>query len=247
MNESTLKLWRLLFALLKLVVTLVALVLVIGGIVVYATEPLSILIPQDAFVAVLAGGSLAALMSFIAFVVIGVKKRTDGVRGARLRWIVLDALIMAALATGFIFAALLTMRQGKSLEKSEFKKTLSEYWESASPAMLTVIQSEGQCCGFGGYSDRVLEPCKRYAEAVGCWTVLRDEYAYYLHIMTPCLIILASMCFASSVLGLILLLTRLLSSKPSKSSSSDGSYDQEEPFRINRSQPFDAWHKAVFA
>lgn len=236
--------WRIVFALFKLVATLVALVMVIGGIVIYATEPMAILIPQDALVALLAGGSITAVVSFIAFVVIGVRKRTDGARGARLRWIVLDAIVMAALATGFVFAALFTMQQTANLNKT-VKKKFSNFWESGSPALLTVIQSEGQCCGFNGYSDRVLEPCKKYAEAVGCWTVLRDEYAYYLHILTPSLIVLASLCCAASFLALILILSRLLTSKSPKNSG-DG-YEQEEPFRINRSQPFDAWHKAVFA
>ena len=143
------------------------------------------------------------------------------------------------------------MRQSSAIGKS-VKDQFSTFWETTSPTLLTLIQSEGQCCGFDSYSDRVLEPCKKYAEAVGCWTVLRDEYGYYLHLFTPSLLLLTSMCAASALIALILIIVRL-NGKRSKSEDDSvpatGFYyeQQEEPFRINRSQPFDAWHKAVFA
>lgn len=248
MDPST-KLWRLVFAIFKLISTVLALALVIGGVVVYATEPMSLLIPQDALVTVLAGGCLTALASFVSFLVIGVRKKTDGARGARIRWIVIDALVMAGLSTAFLFAALLAIQHSSNLSAAA-KQKFSAFWESASPTLLTLIQSEGQCCGFEGYSDRVLEPCKKYKEAVGCWTVLRDEHGYYLHLLTPALFILCSLCCASSLLSLILLVQRLRSAKRDKGDGNSAGgyyYDQDESFRINRSQPFDAWHKAVFA
>ena len=246
MKQSSAKLWRLFFALFKLTGTVIALILVMGGIALYATEPMSLLIPQDSLVTLLAGGSLTALIFFLSFLVVGVRKRTDGARGARLRWIVLDALVMAALATGFILSALAALRQAQTLNSSTRRK-FSEFWESASPMIITLIQKEGQCCGFDGYTDRVLEPCKRYSEAVGCWTVLRDQYGYYLHIFTPSLFILASLCAAASIFASILLLVRFLSKREGKNSLENGSgHEIDESFRINRSQPFDAWHKAVF-
>lgn len=245
--DTTTKLWRLIFSLFRLFATVVALALVVGGIIVYATEPLSLLIPRDALVAILVGGSLTALFSFVSFLVIGVKKRTDGARGARIRWIVLDAILMAFLASAFIFSALRSIRHSAELSTTT-KKTFSSFWETASPVMLTLIQSEGQCCGFEGYSDRVLEPCKKYSEAVGCWTVLKDEYAYYSHVLTPALFILASLCSAASFIALVLLVMRLRSSRKDKSQGGNGLYyETDESFRINRSQPFDAWHKAVFS
>ena len=251
MNTTNTKLWRLIFALSHLLAAGVAVILVVGGTVVYGTEPLSLLIPQDALVTVLAGGSMTALLAFIAFLIVGVRKRTDSANGARLRWIVLDALLMLGLAAAFLFSALANMRQSSNISKSA-KTRFSSFWETASPTLLTLIQSEGQCCGFDSYSDRVLEPCKKYAEAVGCWTVLRDEYAYYLHLFTPSLLILTSICAASALVALTLLIVRLTSKRRSKSDNADtatGFYyeQQEESFRINRSQPFDAWHKAVFA
>lgn len=245
--DSSAKLWRLVFAIFKLITTVLAIGLVIGGVVIYSTEPMTLLLPQDALITVLAGGCLTALASFISFLVIGVKKRTDRAHGARIRWIVIDALVMAGLTTAFLFAALLTIQQASNIS-SLSKKKFSDFWETASPTLLTLIQSEGQCCGFEGYNDRVLEPCKKFNEAVGCWTVLRDEQGYYLHLLTPALFILASLCFASSILSMILLLQRLRSSKRDKSDTGmTYYYDQDESFRINRSQPFDAWHKAVFA
>lgn len=240
------KLWRLVFAIFKLITTVLALALVIGGVVIYATEPMGVLIPQDALVTVLAGGCLTALASFVSFLVIGVRKRTDGARGARLRWIVIDALVMAALAVALLLSALLALQHSANLSVSA-KQKFSAFWETASPPLLTVIQSEGQCCGFDSYTDRVFEPCKKYKEAVGCWTVLRDEHGYYLHLLTPALFILASLCCASSLLSLILLVQRLRSSKRDKGNDNGYYYEQDESFRINRSQPFDAWHKAVFA
>ena len=249
--DANTKLWRLIFALFHLLTAGVAVILVVGGTIVYGTEPLPLLVPQDALVAVLAGGSLAALFAFVSFLVVGVRKRTDGASGARIRWIVLDALLMAGLAAVFLFAALKNMRQSSNISKSA-KDRFSSFWETASPTLLTLIQSEGKCCGFDSYRDRVLEPCKKYSEAVGCWTVLRDEYGYYLHLFTPSLLILTSICAASAIIALILLTVRI-TSKRSKSDSdtrdTGGFYyeQQEEAFRINRSQPFDAWHKAVFA
>lgn len=246
MDPST-KLWRLVFAIFKLITTVLALGLAIGAVVIYSTEPLTLLIPQDALVTVLGGGCLTALASFVSFLVIGVRKRTDGARGARIRWIVIDAVLMAGLAAAFLFAALLAIQHSSTLSTTS-KQRFSEFWETASPTLLTLIQSEGQCCGFSGYSDRVLEPCKKYKESVGCWAVLRDEHGYYLHLLTPALFILASLCCAASLLSLILLLQRLRSAKRDKSANGSAYYyDQDESFRINRSQPFDAWHKAVFA
>lgn len=240
-RESTAKLWRLVFALFRLAATVVALTMVVGAIAIYATEPMSMLLPQEGFVTVLAGGSVTALLAFTSFLVIGMRKRTDGARGARIRWIVLDALLMAALATTFILAAVMTLNQSSTLPGS-IKKTFSEYWEAASPTMITMIQSDGQCCGFDSYADRTLEPCSKYAQAVGCWTVLRDEYAYYLHLLAPALIVLAVLCCACSFLALVLLFLRLHAANKQKDP-----LDQNETFQINRSQPFDAWHKAIFA
>ena len=245
--DTTTKMWRLIFSLFRLLSTLIALIIVIGGIVVYASEPLSLLIPQDTLIAVIVGGSLTALFSFVSFLVIGVKKKTDGARGARVRWIVLDAILMAFLAAIFILAALHSIRQSADIS-SATKKQFSTFWETASPTMLMLIQAEGQCCGFEGYTDRVLEPCKKYSEAVGCWTVLKDEYAYYLHFLTPALITLASICMAAGIIAFILLIMRLRSSRREKSEGGNGLYyETDESFKINRSEPFDAWHKAVFS
>jgi hypothetical protein len=245
--DTTTKLWRLVFALFRLLSTLIALTLVVGAVVVYASEPLSMLIPHEALVAVLAGGSLTALFSFVSFLVIGVKKRTDGARGARVRWIVIDAILMAALASVFFYSALTTVRQSTNLTTTA-KPRFSKFWESASPTLLTLIQAEGQCCGFDGYTDRVLEPCKKYSEAVGCWSVLQDEYAYYLHLLVPALFILASLCTTAGLIALIFLVMRLRSARKNKNEGGDGLYyETDESFRINRSQPFDAWHKAVFS
>lgn len=241
-RESSAKLWRLVFALTRLVATGVAMVLVIGGIVVYATEPLSLLLPRDGLVTVLAGGSVTALLAFTSFLVIGVRKRTDGSRGARMRWVVIDALLMAAMATAFILAAVMTLNQSASLPPST-KHTFSRFWSTASPTMITLIQSDGQCCGFDGYSDRILEPCSKYAQAVGCWTVLRDEYMYYLHLLAPALIVLAVLCSTCSILAFILIVLRLHAANK----QNDQMDHQEEAFQINRSEPFDAWHKAIFA
>jgi hypothetical protein len=245
--DTTTKLWRLIFSLFRLLSTLIALVIVIGGIVVYASEPLSLLIPQDTLVAVIVGGSLTALFSFVSFLVIGVKKRTDGARGARVRWIIVDAILMAFLAAIFIIASLRSIRQSATISTST-KKRFSSFWGKASPTMLILIQAEGQCCGFEGYTDRVLEPCKKYSEAVGCWSVLKDEYAYYLHLLTPALIVLASLCTAASLTAFILFIMRLRTSRNEKSEGGNGLYyETDESFKINRSQPFDAWHKAVFS
>ena len=245
--DTTTKMWRLIFSLFRLLSTLIALVIVIGGIVIYASEPLSLLIPQDTLIAVIVGGSLTALFSFVSFLVIGVKKKTDGARGARVRWIVLDAILMAFLATIFVLATLHSIRQSTDIS-SVTKKQFSTFWETASPTMLTLIQAEGQCCGFEGYTDRVLEPCKKYSEAVGCWNVLKDEYAYYLHFLTPALITLASLCMAAGIIAFILLIMRLRSSRREKSEGGNGLYyETDESFKINRSEPFDAWHKAVFS
>lgn len=245
--DTTAKLWRLIFSLFRLFATVVALIAVIGGIVLYASEPLTQLIPEESLVSVLVGGSILALFSFVSFLVIGVKKRTDGRRGARVRWIVLDAVLMAALAGFFIFAALHSIRKTAAITGS-VKKQFSRFWETASPAVLTLIQAEGQCCGFEGYSDRVLEPCKKYREAVGCWTVLQDEYAYYLHILTPILICLGALSAAAGLIALILLVMRLRYRNKNDNASGNGLYyETDESFKINRSQPFDAWHKAVFS
>lgn len=247
--DTNTKLWRLIFALFSLLTTGVALVLVIGGTVVYGTEPLPLLIPQDGLLAVLAGGSITALLAFGSFLIVGVRKRTDGARGAKIRWIVVDALVMAGLSAAFLFAALANIRQSSNIDKSA-KSRFSSFWEKTSPALVTLIQSEGQCCGFDSYTDRILEPCKKYAEKVGCWTVLRDEYGYYLHLFTPALFVLASMCAASALIALILLIVRLNGKRNKNDQEADGTFhyeQQEEPFRINRSQPFDAWHKAVFS
>lgn len=245
--DTTTKLWRLVFSLFRLLSTLIALALVIGGIVIYASEPLSLLIPQDTLMAVVAGGCLTALFSFVSFLVIGVKKKTDGARGARVRWIVLDAILMSFLTAIFVFAALRSIRQSSDISTAA-KKRFSSFWETASPTMLTLIQAEGQCCGFEGYTDRVLEPCKKYSEAVGCWSVLKDEYAYYLHLLTPALMVLASLCGAASLIAFILLIMRVRSARKEKREGGNGLYyETDESFKINRSQPFDAWHKAVFS
>ena len=138
---SSNKLCRLVFSLFQLFTTLISLTLVVGATILYATEPLSLLIPQDALVTVMAGGSLTALLAFISFLVIGVRKRTDGVHGARLRWIVMDALMMAGLGAAFVLAALLAIRQAENVSAAS-KKKFSNFWESASPPLLTLIQRE---------------------------------------------------------------------------------------------------------
>lgn len=247
--DTNTKLWRLILALFALLTTGVALVLVVGGTVVYGTEPLGLLIPQEALVAVLAGGTATALLAFGSFLVVGVRKRTDGARGAKIRWIVADAFLMAGLSAAFLFAALANIRRAAGIDQTA-KARFSSFWEGASASLVTLIQAEGQCCGFDSYGDRALEPCKKYAERVGCWTVLRDEHGYYLHLFTPALLVLTAMCAASALIALILLLVRLNGKRAKCENGDSGTFhyeQQEEPFRINRSQPFDAWHKAVFA
>ena len=83
---------------------------------------------------------------------------------------------------------------------------------------------------------------------MGCWTVLRDEYAYYLHLLIPALIILAAICSASAFLALTLLVLRLRASRKDQAAlnGTESGNDKDETFRIKRSEPFDAWHKAVF-
>lgn len=249
MTDTNTKLWRLIFSLFHLITTVLALIVVVGATVVYGTEPLGLLIPQDSLVTVLVGGSLTALVAFVSFLVVGVRKRTDGARGARIRWIVLDSLLMSGLAGGFLLAALMSINQASNISKS-IKSKFSSFWQTASPTLITLIQSDGQCCGFDSYSDRVLEPCTKYSEAVGCWTVLRDEYGYYLHLFTPALLVLTCVCAASAFIALVLVILRIYGKHSKSDPSANGGFyyeQQEEPFRINRSEPFDAWHKAVFA
>lgn len=88
----------------------------------------------------------------------------------------------------------------------------------------------------------MLEPCKKYAEAVGCWTVIRDEHAYYLHLLLPGLFGLGALAAAGALLAVIMIVVRVRTTRKGGDNATD-----DEFFQINRSQPFDAWHKAVFS
>ena len=48
---------------------------------------------------------------------------------------------------------------------------------------------------------------------------------------------------AAAILALALIFSRILAAKRKK----DSPFKDNEIFRTNRSQPFDTWHKAVFA
>lgn len=75
---------------------------------------------------------------------------------------------------------------------------------------------------------------------MGCWEVLRDEYNYYFNLLLPAIFGLTGLAAASAVVALLYALARLRARKQDENRA-------DESFRVNRSQPFDAWHKAVFA
>lgn len=225
----------------------------ISGIFVYVSEPISTsILPTDSLSIMISCSVAMAVSGLIAFIVIPLRKRrTDGVQGVRIRWIVVDAIIMATLATAFLIAGLILSLQ----TPSAINTRLSDFWETASPVVLTLIQERGQCCGFAGLNDRVLEPCKRYAEAVGCASVLLDDYKYYAKsILQPALFALGSLSVLASILALVFSLVRLrLRHQEAKEheailfqASLAAGDDGILPTKLKRSQPFDAWHKAVF-
>lgn len=231
----------------------VGVMMAISGVFVYASEPISTsILPTDSLSILISCSVAMAVSGLIAFIVIPLRKRrTDGVQGVRIRWIVVDAIIMATLATAFLIAGLILSLQ----TPSSINARLSDFWETASPVVLTVIQERGQCCGFAGLNDRVLEPCKRYAEAVGCSSVLLDDYKYYAKsILQPALFALGSLCILASILALVFSFVRLrLRNQEAKEheailfqASLAAGDDGILPTKLKRSQPFDAWHKAVF-
>lgn len=111
---------------------------------------------------------------------------------------------------------------------------LSRLWNTASDATVHAIQSQGQCCGFASYFDRIQLPCTKFDPAVGCYGgFMRDRYLNLLNASLGPSILLVSVLLLAILLDIGMLLVIY--------------YEQEdEKMSISKRQPFDAWHRAVF-
>ncbi len=254
--SRSLRKWRIFFGSFQILLILAGVVMAVLGIGLYASEPMTAsILPTESFSALISGAVLIALAGLVAFIVIPLKKsRTDGIQGVRIRWVVIDSLIMAIIGAALLVCGLILTMQSSSSRTTTAR--LSSFWETASPVLLAVIQNRGQCCGFADYSDRVLEPCKQYQPAVGCSTVLLDDYNYYTRgILQPGLFALAALALLGSALAALFSLVRLRLRKQEEKETeanlfnvamSAGEDAAMFPTKLKRSQPFDAWHKAVF-
>lgn len=140
MNQ-TVRVWSLVFGIFQVAVMVVGGAMLAAGIALYASEPQTVLLPQDALVSAIVGSAALALVAVTAFIVVCLRKRTDGASGARLRWLVIDSVAMAILAAALVLAALLTVHQVGDLNGG-VKKHFSQYWDTASPAFIALLQSQ---------------------------------------------------------------------------------------------------------
>jgi hypothetical protein len=81
----------------------------------------------------------------------------------------------------------LTLKEESDILKSNSNilTGLENFWNQAPFSILTSIQAEGQCCGFMNYSDRVIEPCQRFQQQVGCRDAMKEQYIFYLKFANP--------------------------------------------------------------
>ena len=251
-SSKSLRNWRIIFGAFQVLLMVAGVAVAILGVGLYAGEPLSeSMLPTDAMTAMISGAIMMAICGLIAFIVIPLKKRRiEGAQGVRIRWIVVDSIIMAAIGASMLISGVLLRSPPNAITAR-----LSGFWETASPALLSVIQQRGQCCGFASYSDRVLEPCSKFNPAVGCASVLLDDYRYYTQqILQPALFCVSALCFAGAFLAALFSIVRLrLREREERESQalmfSNALANGEDvgifPAKLKRSQPFDAWHKAV--
>jgi hypothetical protein len=258
------------------------LVSLVGCILLQVTSRIpEIMLPAEGALSasMMAWAVLGLVSLFACFLICWRKRRIDGLRGCRKRWIVLYALFAGAGAAGFaaIAAYLMVVLTGKAVQQ-----TFSSWWESASPMLLHQVQEIGQCCGFGGLDDRVLEPCQRFTPAIGCWPgMLQMEWQGHVRVLVGLSVASSALSLGAALMAVVLLVVRLRTGRSVAGSNGAGGFTQAamlagiQPFKpvtgsssgpssarealpplsarsleanaFARSEPFDAWHKAVFS
>lgn len=119
-----------------------------------------------------------------------------------------------------------------SLQDSDIETHLDRIWIDSDTSTVLQIQTWGQCCGFNNYTDRIQEPCTKYAEEVGCLQMMKGQYeARLTSMLVPSTILLIAECIGIVLNGLVLWLSWR---------------EGKQAKLIGDRQPFDAWHKAVF-
>lgn len=121
---------------------------------------------------------------------------------------------------------------GVALHEDSIVSHLDSLWLDSDTQTVLQIQSWGQCCGFNNYTDRIQEPCTKYAQELGCFEVMKGPYQSRLtSLLVPGTILLIGECLGIT-LSILLLWLVWRESRQAK--------------LIGDRQPFDAWHKAVF-
>ncbi|PJF17715.1 hypothetical protein PSACC_02474 [Paramicrosporidium saccamoebae] len=121
---------------------------------------------------------------------------------------------------------------GMSMKDPEVEGYLDRVWMDSDNGTILQIESWGQCCGFHNYTDRIQEPCTKYAEEMGCYELMKGQYEESLTVMlVPATLLLVAECVGLALnLAVLWLVWR----------------EGRQAKLVGDRQPFDAWHKAVF-
>ncbi len=200
------------------------------AVVLLASGPTPMVLPQD----LLAGAVVIGLLVVAANIVGAV-----GVRLNRSRSVKVASVLLALVIVGLLAAALaVALKETLAVQQDGTGAVLAELsgaWNRVSDATAVRIQAWGQCCGFYDYGDRAVDPCTKYAPEVGC---AEPAAALYMRRVTAMVAPLAVL-LGGALVGLLLQAALLRRTWGESSAAAEAKF-------IGDRQPFDDWHKAVF-
>lgn len=231
--------------------------LAVGGfsIVLLALSGRPELSPRD----LLYGGcGLAFLLLLLGSLGIMASSRMAGSGNIRSAWqcyIALAIICTLLAAVGVQFAR---THESETFTKQHFDKL----WQTLPDDVVMNLQQYGQCCGFANGTDRVQEPCQRYRERVGCFTVMENYYLDQLYKIIPTAWTVLGLCLMGLTSGALLWLAQELEDRresakagTAMNTGTQSAYEQnpycakqqdDPPGTPKLQQTYDAWHRTIF-